>query len=189
MAGVVVGLYVPRHMKDDPEFAKNNLTAASSPIKVTIIYDDFASGVRAKDFAERLAHQQSSDCQVSESFWRSDLLACPPVASEAGHNALNSDYIVVSLCGDGALPLATHRWIEAQVGCAAERRARLIVLVNSGGGNPDGRMWRAEEGARHDLRASGIVKIVPFICEVADSPTPAWCMPEFSNDRRHDSSS
>ena len=161
-------------MKSVPEFAKSTLTPASVPIKVTIIYDDFASGVRAKDFAERLAHQQSSDCPVSETFWRSDLLACPPVAAEAGNNARISDYIVVSLCGDGALLPATHRWIEAQVGCAAERRAGLIVLVNSVGENQDGGMWRAEEGARHDLRPSGIVRIIPNDGDAAESSADAY---------------
>ena len=121
-------------MIDPPDY----VPAPDSPsLKFAIIYEDFASGTRATNFAQRLADDLQCLCPLSESLWRSELLEYPPVASEAAQAAADSDYLIVSQRGDRTLPTATRRWIEALLYGAAARGAGVIILSDSCHGN-----WR-----------------------------------------------
>ncbi len=95
--------------------------ADSSAIKVAIIYEDFATGTRAKHFAERLASRIEPSSPLSQTLWRSDLLESWPIANAATRATADCDYMIVSLRSDTALPVATRDWIEAQLDGAAER--------------------------------------------------------------------
>ncbi len=132
-------------------------SADSSTIKVVIIYEDFASGVRAKHFTERLSEELGCSCEFSESLWRSELLEIPVVAADAARDAASCDYLVVSLRGDGALPWATRRWIEAQLDGAAGRRPWVIALLGSEQGKR-----RVLDGNRHYLRSTCAARGVDF---------------------------
>ena len=191
-------------MKVEPTTLDSLPVADSSAITVTIIYDDFAGGVRAKDFAERLAEQLGCDCHLSESFWRSDLLECRPVAEEAARAAAECDYLIVSLRGDRVLPFPTRLWIEAQLDGAARRGASLIVLPDSSQGKQG-----VVEATRRHFRSLCAVKGVAFFSH-AMSPAdnalpgmrgeeeaddleystprrmPGWSLSENHNDPRHD---
>jgi len=134
-------------------------------INVTIIYEDFASGTRAKHFATRLAGQLGRGCELSATIWRTELLECPPLATQAAFAAADCDYLIVSLRGDRALPVATRQWIEGQLDGAAAREAALIALINCGG-----EMWRAGEDARHLLGTLCAEKDVPFFSHPAITP-------------------
>ena len=135
----------------------------SSALKVTIIYDDFACGARAKNFAERLAAQLGSACPLAESLWRSDLLEYPPIAAEAARATAGCDYLIVALHADRVFPLATRQWIEARLDGAAGHGTGLVMLLNSGGENR-GAGLRAPGNARHHLRSRCAEKGVPFFC-------------------------
>lgn len=113
------------------------LLADSSAIKVTVIYEDFLSGARARNFAERLADGLGSRCPLSESMWRCDLLDSPPIALEAAKAAEVCEYLIVSLRGDRALTSATRGWIEALLNNgAATHPTCVIALLGSGDGTP-----------------------------------------------------
>lgn len=190
-------------MKGEPTTPESYPGTDSSTITVTIIYDDFAGGVRAKNFAERLAEQLGCDCHLSESFWRSDLLECRPVAEEAARAAADCDYLLVSLRGDRVVPFPTRLWIEAQLDSAARRGASLIVLPDSGRGNQG-----VVEATRRHFRSLCAVKGVAFFShamrpednappdirgedeaydlESAPRWMPGWSLSENHNDRRHE---
>ena len=72
-------------------------SAASSALKVTVLYEDFASGTRAKHFSENLAERLGSSCPLAESLWRCDLLEYPPIAAEVARSAANSAYLIIAL--------------------------------------------------------------------------------------------
>ena len=145
-----------------------NAGADSPAINVTIIYEDFASGTRAKHFAERLADGLGCHCPLSESIWRSELLECPPLAEQASHAAADCDYLIVSLRGDRVLPAATRNWIEAQLGGAAQRGAGLIVLSDSFHAK-----WRVVEATRQYLRTVCAAKGVAFFSHALTTPAEA----------------
>jgi hypothetical protein len=146
-----------------------------SALKVAIIYEDFASGTRAKHFAERLADGFSCHCPLAESLWRSELLESPEIAADAARAAADCDYLIISLRGDRLLPLATRQWIEAQLDGAASPAAGLIILADSFQGK-----WRVVEGTRHYLRTLCIAKGVPFFSHAITNPE-AEMKPSFRN--------
>lgn len=189
-------------MKPELESPEHSPVAGSLAIKVTIIYEDFTSGTRARNFAERLAQQLDGHGQLSESIWRSELLECPPLAEAAARDAAQCNYLIVALRGDRVLPFATRQWVEEQLDDAAMRGAALIVLPASDQGK-----WRVVEATRHHFRSLCAMKGVPFFScsnmapaddaesdtrhreEAADSLLrwmPGWSASENQNERRHD---
>lgn len=187
---------------DSPECAA---VADASAIEATIIYEDFAGGLRAKIFAERLAEQLGCACHFSETFWRSDLLECPPIAAEAIRAAEDSDYLIVALRGDRILPFFTRQWIERQLDRAAASGASLIVLPGCDQGTHG-----VVEATRRHFRSLCARKGVAFFSHammppVADAPaglrdeekaddlaypaprwTPGWTLSENHHDLRHE---
>lgn len=143
---------------------------SAPPVKFTIIYEDLASGLRAKNFAEGLAQQLGAVCHLSESFWRSDLLAIPQVAAEADRVAAGWNYLLVALCGD-RISAGAQRWIEGQLGAADGQVMAVIALVGArgfaGGGTEHS---LAGGGARRDLRELCAAQDVPFFCHAVKVP-------------------
>ena len=115
-------------MKTALESPECSPVAGTLAIKVTIIYEDFACGARAKNFAERLAEQLGSACPLAESLWRCDLLEYPPIAAEAARATAGCDYLIVALHADRVFPLATLQWIEARLDGAAGHGTGLVML-------------------------------------------------------------
>ena len=136
--------------------------AAPSEIKVIILYEDFTSGTRGKNFAECLAERLGSPCHLSESLWRCALLASPGIAADAARAAADCDYLILSLRGDHDFHHATLRWIEPQLDGAAARGAAVIALVDFGGETRGEEAWRAAGGARRHLRSMCAEKGIPF---------------------------
>ncbi|MDR3405852.1 MAG: hypothetical protein P4L99_25425 [Chthoniobacter sp.] len=152
-------------MKAAIDSADSFPVAGLSAIKVTIIYEDFASGTWAKRFAERLADFLECTCSLSETIWRSELLECPPLADQAARAAAECDYLIVSLHGDRVLPFAARQWIEAQLERAAERGMGLILLSDSSQAK-----WRVVEATRHHLRCACAMKDVAFFSHAVTAP-------------------
>lgn len=144
-----------------------------SALKIAVIYEDFASGKRAKHFAESLAQRLGSASPPAESLWRSDLLEYPPIAAEAARAAADCDYLILALHAVRALPLAVRIWVENHIEHAARRNGGSIVLLLITGEREDsqGERWRASLGVRHQLRALCAEKDFPFFCHVSALPT------------------
>ena len=153
-----------------PEYFSAADASTASALKIVVIYEDFASGKRAKHFAERLAEQHGCACRLTESLWRSDLLEYPPIAAEVAREATGCDYLIVALHADRVLPLAVQLWIEAQLDTARQHGTGLVVLLDSVGENPGGKDAGAG-GARRHLRARCAKKDVPFFCHAGAAPT------------------
>lgn len=141
------------------------LLADSSAIKVTVIYEDFLSGARARNFAERLGDGLGSRCPLSESMWRSDLLDSPSIALEAAKAAEDCEYLIISLRGDRVLTSATRGWIEALLNNGAATHPNCVIaLLGSGDGTP-----RILDGNRKFLRDVCAANRVEF-CAHAGMP-------------------
>ena len=159
-------------MNDSLESAECPHAADAPAIRVAILYDDFASGLRAKNFAERLGDQLGCHCQFADSFWRSDLLECWPIAHAATLAAAGCDYLIVALRGDCLLPFSARHWIEARLDSMAARHAALIVLPDANQGR-----WRVVEATRHHFRSLCSKKGVAFFSHAMTAPAvePAPC--------------
>jgi len=144
-------------MKDDIDSADSFPTADSSSIRIAIIYEDFATGTRAKHFAELLAESLRRPCPLSETIWRSELLEYPPLAAQAARAAAECDYLIVSMRGDHVPAYAMRQWIEAQLDGAGNRGMGLILISNSSQGK-----WHVVKATRHYFRCVCAVKDVAF---------------------------
>lgn len=134
----------------------------SAALKVTIIYEDFARGARAKHFAEELAKRLGSPCPLTESMWRCDLLEYPQIADDAARAVADSDYLIVAFHRERTLPLATREWLGVQIQAAAREDTGLsVVLLNFGGGTAG---WRIRGDARPYLRTICAENGIPFFC-------------------------
>ncbi|MDR3402341.1 MAG: hypothetical protein P4L99_07565 [Chthoniobacter sp.] len=137
-----------------------------STVRVSIVYDDFTSGVRAKRFADGLAEQLQSDCSLSESLWRCDLLENPWFADQAARESAGCDYIIISLRGDRVLPFGVRQWIEGQLDAASEHGTWVIGLLGSYQGK-----HRVVDGNRHFLRCACEARGVNFFSLATITPT------------------
>ena len=149
--------------------------ADSSALKFSIIYEDFASGTRARHFAERLAAGLECHCRLSDSLWRCDLLEDPLVAAQAARDAEDCDFLIVSQRGDRVLAAATREWIEARLAGAAHRGMGLVALSASDQGQP--RIMDANRGYfRTVCSATG----VPFFSHAVTVPAqrPVTTLPD-----------
>jgi hypothetical protein len=158
-------------MKTDSVSPKPQPVADSTAIKAAILYDEFASGVRAKGFAERLAKSIGRGCRLFESLWRHDLLDSPRMAAVAALDASDFDYLIVSLHGGQALSYAVRQWINVQLDGAGERGAGVILLSGFDQAAP-----RALDGAHRQLRDVCDANGVAFFCHTmkhSDAEEPA----------------
>lgn len=137
-------------------------------LKVTIIYEDIASGQRAKHFAESLAERLESACPLAETMWRSDLLESPLVAELAARAAADCEYLIVSLRGDRVLPFAVRQWIEAHLDGVAEHGTWVVGLLGAYGAKR-----RTLDGNRHYLRCVCAAKGVEFFSLASIPPEEA----------------
>ncbi len=160
--------YPSQHMNLQLESPAACPATHSALLKFAIVYDDFASGTRAKHFAELLADGLACPCSLADSMWRSELLESPALAKQAAGAAADWDYLIVSLRGDRPLSAGTSRWIEAQLDTATERGAGLIILSDS-----LHEKWRVLEGIRRHLRIACAARDVPFFSHALTAPTEA----------------
>ncbi len=146
--------------------------ADSSALKVTVLYEDFATGTRAKHFSENLAERLDSSCPLADALWRCDLLEYPPIAAEVARSAAASDYLIIALQWGRALPLAACAWLESQLALAARCRTALVVLLlHPGGEIRSGERWRTLGDVRHHLRALCEEQGVLFFCSAEAQPS------------------
>lgn len=149
-------------MKTAPALPTYNASREPGDLRIAIVYEDFASGARAKHFADRLAERCDCACDLSHSLWRCGLLSCPSIAEEASRDAADSDFLILSLRGDRVPASSTRRWLKTQLDSAGERGAAMIFLSDGGS-----RGRRAAETTRHYLRKVCTSRDVPFFSLIA----------------------
>jgi len=157
--------YGVRHMESDIQFSDPPPIAESSTIRVSIVYDDFSSGARAKRFADSLADHLGSHGSLCETLWRCDLLENPWFAEQAADESTGGDYIIISLRGDRVLPFGVRQWIEGQLEAAAEHGTWVIGLLGCHQGK-----HRIVDCNRHFLRCACAARGVHFFSLATITP-------------------
>jgi hypothetical protein len=105
-------------------------TPTRAAVSSIVLYEDHATGIRAKDFSDALAAHL--DAESITDVWRCDLLERSGIATSAGYQATISDFVILSLRGDASLPPATRCWLESWLQHAGGGTALLIALFDPG---------------------------------------------------------
>jgi hypothetical protein len=133
------------------DFNGTKSSADTGVAKVVTFYENpiFVTGLRGESIASRLADSLGCSCDLSENAWRNDFLERENVAAVAMLAAMDADYVILSLLGEHAIPIAARNWIEAWLGNAGWRCASLIVLADH-----DHSDCHMLEGTRHYLHCA-----------------------------------
>lgn len=110
-------------------------------VNVTILYEDFGTGLRAKRSLDLLPAHLGAKAQLSTRLWRTQLLADPLFSEQAAREAAAADVIIISLHGQSPLSAAVRTWLDSWLHYKQPRPYALGVLldpaqINQGGQNP-----------------------------------------------------
>jgi len=97
---------------------------------ITILYEDRATGLRAKHFSDMLSASLGDAHPADPACWRLELLDLPGLASEISEEAAASEFLLLSLRGDSSLSTATKLRLESLLERAEAGTLSLIALFD-----------------------------------------------------------
>jgi hypothetical protein len=87
-------------------------TEAKPMMEVAILYEDWGTGLRAKQACDHLAQRVPAEVGFCLDLWRFDLLEEEAWRTQALSAAVDSDLLIVSAHGHRALPSALESWLQ-----------------------------------------------------------------------------
>lgn len=99
-------------------------------INVVMVYEDYATGLRAKRLYDNLCRQLEPECEVNQSMWKFEVLAVPRLGTVAAEEAAEADMVIISLSGESELPGRVKDWLETWVGEKAGQSSALVALFD-----------------------------------------------------------
>ena len=94
--------------------------------KIVVAYEDFLSGIRARDMSEKLAHRLKTEFAINSDLWKFDLLMGRLLREQAADAASEADMIIISAGAGTELPAHVKGWVERW---SMQKRNRLSVLI------------------------------------------------------------
>src|SRR5690348_17788474 len=80
--------------------------------EVLLAYQDFSSGIRAKEFFDRLVRDHGRLFRFLCHLWKFDVLLAPELGDQAVAEAADADMIVIATHAQTELPPAVKDWVE-----------------------------------------------------------------------------
>ena len=102
-----------------------------TPFNVVIMYEDFATGKRAKRGLDYVAEELGNDLEFRHSMWRLDVLQDPKVSVLAAPALAEADLVIISLRGDGQLSAKIRALIDERLAQTAIHDCALVALFES----------------------------------------------------------
>ena len=100
--------------------------------RVVILYEDFATGLRARKVGDFLAEELGAKGRFQPEWWRCDALQDPPLQRRVARAAARADLLILSV--HRHLPaVATGALLDAWLAAKAHRASRLVALVDGTG--------------------------------------------------------
>ena len=99
-------------------------------LKAVIIYEDRATGIRAKCFYEDLVYELKGKFDLNLDLWSFQVLSIQKIGHSAALVAAQADVVLLSLCGDAELPAEIREWIETWSQLIAGNDPALVLLVD-----------------------------------------------------------
>jgi len=102
------------------------LNPLAASLNVLVAYDNLCSGIKAKDFCDRLTQRLAPRCELQLSLWSHSALQIPLLARTAEDEAAQTDLLIVAVSGDEALPPLVKSWISR---CTRKLRSHAGALA------------------------------------------------------------
>ena len=99
-------------------------------ISVVMVYEDYATGLRAKRLYDELCRQLEPDCELNQSMWKFEVLGVPRLGTVAAEEAAEADMIIVSMSGENELPKTVADWLETWLGEKVGQSSALVTLFD-----------------------------------------------------------
>lgn len=100
-----------------------------SHLEVSLAYQDFPSGLRARQFLYDVLNLCQMQAEFSLTLWNVALFHLPQILEEAVFNACASNLVVLSLRGDSGLEPETEAWLTQWIARHEEDESALAVLI------------------------------------------------------------
>ncbi len=135
-------------------FVRRNKFMALDSIAAVILYDETASGFRAKDLCDRLALGLAGDVELRVNVWRTDVLKNPIEATLALSEAAAADLVVLALRSTTLVSTLVRQWLEDWGAAQHVEEAALVVLGGGAGDvlSPLGARQLQDFAASHGLK-------------------------------------
>jgi hypothetical protein len=109
-----------------------------SLLSLLILYEDFATGVRAKKWFDRALCELEQDAAFEIKMWRLDLLAEPPIREETAADAAEADIIILSAHGRDALAGPVGTWATYWLEQRENQSSAFVVLLDESANQSEG---------------------------------------------------
>jgi hypothetical protein len=100
-------------------------------VRVTLIYDEYDSGIRGMDAYQRLLHAFGEEI-FQLRLWKFEPLRIQEICIEAASEARTSDLVLISLRTDRPLSSEVFSWVEAWNGKRESTGAMALILHSEG---------------------------------------------------------
>ena len=100
-----------------------------SRLEVSLAYQDFSSGLRARQFLYDVLNLCHMQVEFSLTLWNVGLFHLPEILEEAVFNACEANLVVLSLRGDSGLEPETESWLIQWMVRRSGEESALAVLI------------------------------------------------------------
>ena len=109
---------------------KEQKAAGHNPVfKAVLIYENFATGARARRFFEALA--RASNKALEEQMWNFEVLGIREARNAAAGAARKADVVAVSVSGQLELPSTVQAWFDLWLWLLEDENPALLALFDS----------------------------------------------------------
>jgi hypothetical protein len=135
-------------------------------LDVFLLYEDSATGLRAKRSLDLLPGQYKLEPAINTRLWRCDLLAANLLREQAAREAANADVIILSLHGRNELPIHVRQWLSLWLNYKEARPYALGLLLD-----PDAACQGAANAVSVYVRTAAEAAGAEFFRGFSDLPT------------------
>jgi hypothetical protein len=109
--------------------AKEQEDSSNPVFRAVLIYENFAAGVRARRFFERLARAWNKP--LEEQMWNFAVLGIRETRNAAASAARKADVVAVSVSGQMELPGVIRAWLDMWLWLLEDEKPALLALFDS----------------------------------------------------------
>jgi len=99
-------------------------------IVISVVHEDFATGVRADDFCQTLSKCLGRDCEIAKELWPLTELRTPKLRAVAAGEAAAADLVIISVHHGETLPGEIKSWIDLWLKQKGTRPKVLLALFD-----------------------------------------------------------
>ena len=119
-------------MNSNPFFPGMN-SGGAAVLEVLVVYEDFATGIWARQVFDELVRRTASYCALNNTMWKFDFLGAPKLREMAAQEALKADMVLIAAHRDSVFPSPVRDWVDLWVG---RKTGGLLVGLLDGNGQP-----------------------------------------------------